>query len=144
MESTELSILVSFFMVLPVIYTNVLAGIRETNQDMLEMARVFKIRWYNRVRFFYVPAVVPYLLSAASVAIGLAWKSGIAAEVICTPKYSIGLNLNSAKVYLESEELYAWTIVVVVMSVLIEKGVIRLLDLLVKSGGLKNVKTLED
>ena len=68
----------------------------------------------------------------------------MAAEVICTPKYSIGLNLNNAKVYLESEELYAWTIVVVVMSVLIEKGIIFLLDMLVRKGGAANAEALED
>ena len=88
--------------------------------------------------------MLPYFSAACRSALGLAWKAGVAAEVICTPKYSIGLNLNNAKVYLESEELYAWTIVVVLMSVLIERGIIVLLDLLVRKGGALNVKTLED
>lgn len=144
MKSTELSILVSFFMVLPVIYTNVLTGIRETDQEMLEMARVFRIRWYNRVRFFYVPAVVPYLLSAASVAIGLAWKSGIAAEVIGLARNSIGNQLYQAKIYMEMPDLFAWTVVIVVISVASEKLVLLLIAWLERATLGKAEETVAD
>ena len=52
---------------------------------------------------------------------GLSWKAGIAAEVICSPKNTIGAGISDAKVYLESPQLFAWTITVVVMSVILEK-----------------------
>ena len=87
-------------------------------------------------------SVFPYFSAACRSALGLAWKAGIAAEVICYPKHSIGANLNNAKVYLESEELYAWTIVVIVISVLIEKGVVALLDLAMKKGGEERAEAL--
>ena len=108
------------------------------------MADVFGFGFGKRLKYCIFPSAFPYFSAACRSALGLAWKAGIAAEVICTPKYSIGLNLNDAKIYLESEALYAWTIVVVVMSVLIEKGVIHILDRFVKKGGMANVKTLGD
>ena len=126
-DSTELSVLISFFMVLPIIYTNVLVGIKETDRKMLEMAQVFRISLGNKVRFFYAPSVLPYLFSASSVAIGLAWKSGIAAEVIGLTKASIGNYLYEAKIYLEMPTLFAWTCVIIVISILSEKIILLLL-----------------
>ena len=130
MDSSELSVLISFFMVLPVIYSNVLAGIREADPELQEMAFVFKIRWFDRIRFLYVPSVLPYLCSAVSVAIGLAWKSGIAAEVIGIVKDSIGNHLYQAKIYMEMPELFAWTVVTVLISVASEKLILWLVRLL--------------
>ncbi|MGN0506293.1 MAG: ATP-binding cassette domain-containing protein [Lachnospiraceae bacterium] len=129
-DSRRLSVLISFLMVLPIIYTNVLTGIRETDAGLLEMARVFRIRKSLRVRYLYAPAVLPYLFSACSVAIGLAWKSGIAAEVIGITKNSIGNHLYQAKIYLEIPELFAWTAVTIFISMLFEIVILRLLRML--------------
>ncbi len=131
LDSSNLSILVSFFMVLPILYTNVLTGIKETNPKLLEMAKMFQIRWYYKVCFLYIPEVLPYLFSACSVAIGLAWKSGIAAEVIGITKNSIGNHLYQAKLYLEMPKLFAWSFVIVSISIVSEYivlGLIRLLE----------------
>ena len=144
MEKSYVPMVAAMLMALPIVFSNVRKGIVSVPTEQREVADVFGFGFIKRLRYCLLPSVIPYFSAACRSSLGIAWKAGIAAEVICTPKYSIGLNLNNAKVYLESEELYAWTIVVVIMSVLIEKGVIRLLDLLVKSGGLKNVRTLED
>lgn len=147
MDSSKLSILVSFFMVFPVIYTNVFTGIQKTEVKLLEMANVFQIRWYYRVCFLYVPAVLPYLFSACSVAIGLAWKSGIAAEVIGLTKNSIGNHLYQAKIYLEMPELFAWSFVIISISILSEFLVLWLLRLLEQKlyeTSEREVKELED
>lgn len=133
MDSSELSVLISFFMVVPVIYSNVLTGIRETDPELKEMASVFQIRRFDRLRFLYVPSVLPYLCSAVSVAIGLAWKSGVAAEVIGIVKDSIGNHLYQAKIYMEMPELFAWTVVTVLISVASEKGVLWLVGRLEKA-----------
>lgn len=127
MKSGTLSILISFLMVLPVIYTNVLTGIKETDKMLLEMAEVFHVKWLLRIRYIFLPSVLPYLLSACSVAIGLAWKSGIAAEVIGIVKESIGNHLYQAKIYLEIPELFAWTIVTIIISILFEVLVLRII-----------------
>ena len=144
MEKSYVPMVAAMLMALPIVFSNVRKGISSVPTELREVADTFGFGFGKRLRYCLLPSVIPYFSAACRSSLGIAWKAGIAAEVICTPKYSIGLNLNNAKVYLESEELYAWTIVVVVMSVLIEKGVIRLLDLLVKTGGLRNVKTLED
>ena len=78
----NLAVFISFLMVLPVVYTNTLAGIRETDARLLEMAAVFRVPPAKRVRYLYVPAALPYFRSACTVGLGLCWKSGVAAEVI--------------------------------------------------------------
>ena len=133
LDSSNLSILVSFFMVLPILYTNVLTGMKETNPKLLEMAKVFQIRWYYKVCYIYILEVLPYLFSACSVAIGLAWKSGIAAEVIGITKNSIGNHLYQAKLYLEMPELFAWSFVIIIISIASEHIVLGLIHLLEQS-----------
>ncbi len=132
----------ALLMVIPIVFGNVKKGILSVPRDMAEVAGVYDMRFLRRLRYLVLPTVAPYFSAACRSALGLAWKAGIAAEVICYPKYSIGANLNNAKVYLESEELYAWTIVVIVISVLIERGVVALLDLLLKKGGAEGAEAL--
>ena len=144
LDKSRVPTVAAMLMVLPIVFNNVRRGIASVPTEQKEVAAVFGFGFGKRLRYCILPAVLPYFSAACRSALGLAWKAGVAAEVICTPKHSIGTKLYEAKIYLESEDLYAWTIVVVVMSVLIEKGVILLLDLLVKKGGVANVKTLED
>lgn len=119
--SKNLSILTSFLMTVPVIYTNVLQGILSTDEKLLEMAKVFRISSLRKARYLYIPAVAPYFFTASTVGLGLCWKAGIAAEVIAIPKNSIGEQLYTAKLYLMTGELFAWTFVIIVVSVVTEK-----------------------
>lgn len=123
-SSKNLAVFISFLMVFPVIYTNVLNGIRETSQELLEMAEVFEIPLGRRIRYIYVPQVLPYFEAGCTVALGLCWKSGIAAEVIGMPRGSIGERMQQAKVYLDTPDLFAWTLVIVVLSLIFEKMVL--------------------
>lgn len=132
-KSKNLSILISFFMVLPVIYLNVLSGIQHTDIKLLEMAKVFKMGRIKRLRYIYLPAVMPYFISACSVGLGLCWKAGVAAEVIGLPTNSIGEQLYEAKLYLMTKELFAWTIVIVITSAVFEKVVLALIKRLGKA-----------
>ena len=84
------------------------------------MARVFHMPSLNRIRFIYVPAVLPYLLSGCRTALGMSWKSGIAAEVIGIPVNSIGEQLYYSKLYLDTAGLFAWTAVIIAVSALFE------------------------
>ncbi len=135
MAKGAVPVVAALLMVIPIVFGNVKKGIASVPAELSEVAKVYGFGFGKRLRYLILPAVFPYFSAACRSALGLAWKAGIAAEVICYPKYSIGANLNNAKVYLESEELYAWTIVVIVISVLIERGVVSLLDLLMKKGG---------
>lgn len=125
-SSRNLSILISFLMVLPIIYTNVLGGIRSVDKALLEMAEVFRISRLHVVRFIYLPQIMPFFYSACSVSLGLAWKAGVAAEVIGIPKGSIGERLQQAKVYLDTPDLFAWTFVIVLMSLAFEKLILAI------------------
>ncbi len=128
-SSKNLSILISFLIVLPVMYTGTLSGIENTDSQLIEMAEVFRIPRGRRVRYIYVSQCMPYFNSALKVALGLCWKSGIAAEVIGIPKGSIGEGLQQAKVYLETGEVFAWTITIIVLCVSFEKLALLLLRL---------------
>lgn len=127
--SRNLSIIISFLMVLPVIYTNMLQGIRSTDRHLLEMAAVFRAGWGRRLVYIYLPQLKPYLLSACSISLGMTWKSGIAAEVIGIPDGSIGEMLYQAKIYLNTQDLFAWTAVIILISVAFEKLFIALIKI---------------
>lgn len=127
MSSSQLSVFISFLMVLPIIYTNVLQSIRSADPKMLEMAALFHMPWRKRVVYLWLPQMKPYLLSACAVSLGISWKAGIAAEIIGIPAGSIGQMFYDAKVYFNTVDLFAWTVIVVVVSVLFEKIVLALL-----------------
>lgn len=132
--STNLSVLISFLMVLPVIYSNVLQGLTSADEKLLQMAEVFRLGIWKRIKAIYIPAITPYLLSAISVGLGFGFKSGIAAEVIGYPAGSIGRRLYEAKLYLLTKELFAWSIVIILISVLFEKVVLYMIHSLQKRG----------
>ena len=127
-SSRNLSVLISFLMVLPILYTGILQGIEERDRDMLEMAQVFHVSRMRRFLMIDLPSVYPFLYASCKTALGLSWKSGIAAEVIGMPKGSIGEHLQKAKVYLDTPELFAWTVVIVLVSLACEKLVLLLMD----------------
>lgn len=113
-----------FIMVTPVIWGNLLEAIRQTDRKLLEMGKVYGFSFWKQVRLIYIPSIMPYFLSACQTSMGLAWKSGIAAEVIATPRFSIGGQLYNAKIYLETAELFAWTAVVILFSVVLERVIV--------------------
>ncbi len=114
-------VFISFLMVLPVVYGNVFQGIREVDPKLIEMAKVYGMNRQKRVTKIYIPSVLPYLMAACRTALGLSWKAGVAAEVIGVTKDSIGRQLYYSKIYLETADLFAWTAVVIIMSVALEK-----------------------
>ena len=127
LSARRLSTFISFLMVFPVIYSNVLEGIRSTDRELLEMGQVFRIPWGRRLGYIYLPHLKPFLFSACSVALGMSWKSGVAAEVIGVASGSIGEKLYESKIYFMTEDLLAWTVVIVLISVLFEKLFLRLM-----------------
>ena len=116
-----LSLYISALVVLPLLYLNTLSGLKATDPKLLEMATVFHMPTTRRLRFIYLQALVPYLYSAFQTALGMAWKSGVAAEVIGQPLGSMGNGLYNAKIYLETGELLSWTIAIILISYLFER-----------------------
>ena len=127
-SGSSLSILISFLMVLPVLYGAVRTGIESVDGQLLEMAEVFRLPLGRRVRAIWLPAVLPAFRQGCSVALGICWKSGVAAEVIGLPDGSIGDALYRAKITLSTGELFAWTFVIILLSAAFEKLFLMLLD----------------
>lgn len=121
-------VFISFLMVLPIVWLNVEQGIRETDPQLLEMAAVYRFSFKKRLFRIHLPSVSPFFLTAAVNGLGFAWKSGVAAEVICRPTLSIGRQLQDAKTYLETPDVFAWTAVVVIVSLILERLLLRLTE----------------
>ena len=119
--SRLLSVLIAFLIVFPVIYAHTLDAARRADPKMLEMARVFRMRPLRRLAYIYALPALPGFEAACATAMGLAWKSGVAAEVIGIPSGSIGEKLYKAKVYLATPDLFAWTLTIVLLSALCER-----------------------
>lgn len=128
--SKNLSILVTFLIALPLVYSNILTGIENTDQKLLEMARLFKVSPVRKTVYIYFSQILPYFKSASSVAAGLSWKSGVAAELIVIAAGSIGERLYEAKVSFEIADLFAWTLVIILLSFLTELVFSKLTDLI--------------
>lgn len=121
LSAQNLSVFISFLIVLPVVYGNVLQGIKSEDRKMLEVASVFRMPIARRVLYIHMPQLKPFILSACTTALGMSWKAGIAAEIIGTPDGSIGKQLYYAKIYLDTDDLLCWTVIIVAVSVLFEK-----------------------
>jgi len=122
LSSATISAFISFLIVLPTVYNGVLAGIKSIDAQIKEMANVFELSFFRRLLALYLPHTKPHLISAASLAAGLAWKSGIAAEILTVPADgSIGNMIYYAKLGLSSVDLFAWTVIIVLLSVAFEK-----------------------
>ena len=116
LDSRSLSFFISALMVFPPVYLNVLEGLRAADTRLLEMAQVFQVPFWRRAWGIYLPQVLPYFRSAAALGAGLCWKAGAAAEVIGLQAGTIGERLYTAKIYLQTPDLFAWTAVIVALS----------------------------
>lgn len=130
--SKNLSVLVSFLICVPIVCANMLEGIDNLDPKLSEMSKVFKIPVWRRFVGVYLSQLLPYFRSASRLAVGLCWKSGVAAEVIGIPNGSIGEKLLESKVYLETADLFAWTFIIILLSWLCERVFMLAVDLLQK------------
>ena len=120
-------VVISALVVLPVIWESTAAGLRSVDRDLLEFARAYRLTRWDTWRRIVIPSMQPQLAAAVCTAIGLAWKSGVAAEVLCLPKAAVGTQVYFSKLYLDTPALFAWTLVVVALSLTVERIARRLL-----------------
>ncbi|MBE6557090.1 MAG: ABC transporter permease subunit [Ruminococcaceae bacterium] len=120
MQRDALPVLITVLIVLPVMWASVSGGIEAVDRELWEVTKVYRFSFGKRLRVLYLPSVMPYVATASRSAVGMAWKAGIAAEVLCTPKTAIGTELYFAKTYMMTEELFAWTLAIILLSVLLE------------------------
>jgi NitT/TauT family transport system permease protein len=126
-KSSNLPIFIAFLMVLPIIWSTTETALRGIDTKYIEMGQVFRL---SKVQIFFkikLPLIFPAFISSALTSLGFAWKSGIAAEVITKPLYSLGSMLEQSKTHLEIAEVFALTAVVAMLSLLLEITLKKLL-----------------
>lgn len=119
-------VLICCLMVFPVVWSNVCTGIRGIDPQLLEVAKAYRLPRGRIFRRITVPSVMPHFRTGCSNALGLGWKAGVAAEVLTVPKNSIGKMISEAKLYLETTDLFAWTLAVIVLSLVLQKLMLML------------------
>ena len=117
----KVPIAISAIMVAPVIWQNLLDGYSEVDKELDEVCKIYGFGFFKRLRFLVLPVTLKYLLPGLVTAYGLAWKAGIAAEIICMTKNSIGQEIYSSKYMLDGPTMFAWTIIILILSYLIEQ-----------------------
>ena len=127
LNSDLVPVCISFLMVLPIVWANVHEGLLAVDRNLLEMAQLFRLPRRIRISAIYVPSVRPQFLAACTTALGFAWKSGVAAEVLAHPQRSVGNALYLSKLTLETTDLFAWTLLVILLSMLLEMLLVRLI-----------------
>lgn len=132
-SKANLSMIISFMMVLPVIYVNMLAGFNNLDKKLLEMADMFKVSGRKKLKYIYVYETLPFFTTGAKISLGLCFKSGVAAELVGLVQNTIGNELYYTKLYLMMDNVFAWTAVIIVISILFEALILNLLKLLKRS-----------
>ena len=122
--SGRVPVVISALMVLPVVWGNVSEGISETDPQLLELAAAYRFGKGRTLKLVYLPSVAPYFTAGVETSLGLAWKAGVAAEVLCHPKLAIGTQVYFSRTYFETPSLFAWTLVVILLSFLVEKALV--------------------
>ncbi|SCW43223.1 NitT/TauT family transport system permease protein [Ruminococcaceae bacterium YRB3002] len=118
-----LSLIISALVVFPMIYLNTYEGLVSTDIKLLEMARIFRMSNSSIIKNIYLPHLKPFLAGAFKLASGMSWKSGIAAEVIARPVHSMGDSIYQSKIYIDTAELFAWTLMAILLAFLFEKAI---------------------
>ena len=125
LNSSLVPLFISFLMVLPMVWADTADAILHTDPRLVEMGRVFGLSRTKIVRKIFVPSVLPQFLAACTTSLGFAWKSGVAAEIIALPLRSIGYQLYEAKLRIETLDLFAWTLLVILLSMALEWLLVR-------------------
>ena len=117
---------VAMIVVTPMIWQTTEEAIRSRSRQLEEMSKIY-LKFWKKLRYVTLPQILPRFFATASIALGFAWKAVITAEILALPKLGIGKQMHNDKVYLETPELFAWTLIVILLSVLIETGIRTLL-----------------
>ena len=127
---------VAALMGLPVVWRAARQGLAAADPLLLELAGAYRLSPCRRVTHIYLPAALPALAAGWETALGLSWKAGVAAEVLCQPKWAVGTGLQISKAYLDVPGLFAWTTVTILLSLFTER-VLRLALRPWRGGGAK-------
>ena len=120
MSGNALPVFIAVLMVMPIIWQNVLDGYEAIDPQLSEVCYLYRFSFKKRMRVLIFPTLLKYFIPAFITAAGLAWKAEIAAEIIAYTKNSIGGHISDANTVYETAEVFAWTLVVITVSILLE------------------------
>jgi NitT/TauT family transport system permease protein len=115
-DTTFVPVFVTVLMTFPVVYENIVQGIRAVDPRLVELCRAYRVGAGRRWARVYLPSLFPFLAAAGRTALGLTWKVVVAAEVLSVPRLGVGAELQEARVMLETPRVFAWTAVAVLLS----------------------------
>lgn len=126
LTKSEIPGFISALIVIPIIWSNISTSLENTDKKLLEVGKIFSFSPWYYIKYIYFPAIKPYMLSAMITGVGLAWKSGIAAEVLVVARDGMGGLLYESKIYFESADMFAITVVIIAISLAIESVLKRM------------------
>lgn len=118
--STAIPSVIAFLMVFPIVWLQIENSLFSIDPKLIEMAKVMGMSKKGIVKNIKIPSVLPSFRNACITGLGFAWKSGVAAEVICNPTGSIGSMLSNAKSNLEYARVFAIVLTIVILSLILE------------------------
>ena len=111
---------IGILMVMPIVWQNLSDGFKSIDTRLGEVCTIYEVSPLKKFKILIAPTLMKFLIPALITSSALAWKSGIAAEIIVYAKDSIGKEIIDAKNFFESEKMFAWTMAVVLLSICIE------------------------
>lgn len=128
MKNDGITTFIVVIMVIPMSFEQTILAIKSIDKKLIEMLKVFKVPLKQKIKLLIIPSSKPYFVALLSMSLGFSWKAGIAAEVLALPDMSIGYAIYDAKIYLETVDLFAWTAVVITLSMIIEKLLLSIFE----------------
>ncbi len=125
--SNATTIFVVFMTAMPLIITNVWQGTRTVNADFIELAQVLRMPDWKVMSKIYLPTILPYFFSGARLAFGFGWRVSLVAETIGSSS-GVGYRLRQAADLIRTDQVFAWTLTLVIMMATIEMGMLKPLE----------------
>jgi len=116
-------VFIAFLTMFPFICTNVSDGIKSVDPGLVGMAVFYKVNKRRIITGVYLPAIVPFIISGASSAMGIGWRAIIIGEVLSQPVYGIGTKMQVAQTFLNVDAVIAWTLIAILISFVFEKTI---------------------
>jgi len=102
----------------PIVVVNMREGARAVDQDLLQVAKVFRLDWRRSFFHVYLPQLYPYLLASARTGLALVWKIVLVVELLGRSN-GVGFKLGIFFQFFDITSIlaYSFAFIAVVMSI---------------------------
>ncbi len=120
-SSSSVPIFIAINTKFPLNFIKIIDGIKNIDKQLIEMANIYRVSLYRLITKVYAPAIIPFIFSGSSAALGIGWRAIIIGEVLSQPRFGIGTVMHSAQTFLNVDIVIAWTIIAVLISYIFER-----------------------